>query len=42
VRNSLDHGIELPENRIAAGKSPVGNLILCGTSGREYLHRSDR
>ncbi|AOT43555.1 chemotaxis protein CheA [Enterobacter ludwigii] len=28
VRNSLDHGIELPENRIAAGKSPVGNLIL--------------
>jgi two-component system chemotaxis sensor kinase CheA len=28
VRNSLDHGIELPENRSAAGKSPVGNLIL--------------
>ncbi|ASV55895.1 Signal transduction histidine kinase CheA [Lelliottia jeotgali] len=28
VRNSLDHGIESPENRIAAGKSPVGNLIL--------------
>ena len=28
VRNSLDHGIELPENRVAAGKSPVGNLIL--------------
>ncbi|HGH3376578.1 TPA: chemotaxis protein CheA [Enterobacter ludwigii] len=28
VRNSLDHGIELPENRISAGKSPVGNLIL--------------
>lgn len=28
VRNSLDHGIELPENRVAAGKSPVGTLIL--------------
>ncbi|MFU0447108.1 chemotaxis protein CheA [Pseudocitrobacter faecalis] len=28
VRNSLDHGIELPETRIAAGKSDVGNLIL--------------
>ncbi|HEM8674090.1 TPA: chemotaxis protein CheA [Enterobacter hormaechei] len=28
VRNSLDHGIELPENRVAAGKSPVGNLTL--------------
>jgi len=28
VRNSLDHGIELPKNRVAAGKSPVGNLIL--------------
>ena len=28
VRNSLDHGIELPETRLAAGKSAVGNLIL--------------
>lgn len=28
VRNSLDHGIELPETRINAGKSAVGNLIL--------------
>ncbi|MEG1209841.1 MAG: chemotaxis protein CheA [Leclercia sp.] len=28
VRNSLDHGIELPETRVAAGKSPVGNLVL--------------
>ncbi|KNC94848.1 chemotaxis protein CheA [Trabulsiella odontotermitis] len=28
VRNSLDHGIELPEARIAAGKSAVGNLVL--------------
>lgn len=28
VRNSLDHGIEMPEDRVAAGKSPIGNLIL--------------
>ena len=28
VRNSLDHGIEMPEDRVEAGKSPVGNLIL--------------
>ncbi len=28
VRNSLDHGIEMPADREAAGKSPVGNLIL--------------
>lgn len=28
VRNSLDHGIELPEKRAESGKSTVGNLIL--------------
>lgn len=28
VRNSLDHGIELPEKRLEAGKNAVGNLIL--------------
>ncbi|MDH2053176.1 chemotaxis protein CheA [Achromobacter marplatensis] len=28
VRNSLDHGIETPERRIAAGKDPVGQLVL--------------
>ncbi|HJV28099.1 MAG TPA: chemotaxis protein CheW [Aromatoleum sp.] len=28
VRNSLDHGIELPERRIAAGKSPRGTVTL--------------
>ncbi|MDR3433044.1 MAG: chemotaxis protein CheA [Rouxiella aceris] len=28
VRNSLDHGVELPEVRIANGKDPVGNLTL--------------
>ncbi|MEC5318459.1 chemotaxis protein CheA [Brenneria populi subsp. brevivirga] len=28
VRNSLDHGIESPEKRVAAGKPEVGNLTL--------------
>lgn len=28
VRNSLDHGIEAPERRVAAGKSPEGLLTL--------------
>ncbi|SUB70868.1 Chemotaxis protein CheA [Pluralibacter gergoviae] len=28
VRNSLDHGIELPEARLAAGKSATGQLTL--------------
>ena len=28
VRNSLDHGIEIPEKRIAAGKSAQGTITL--------------
>jgi len=28
VRNSLDHGIEVPERRVLAGKDPVGRLTL--------------
>lgn len=28
IRNSLDHGIERPEQRIAAGKSPTGTITL--------------
>mgnify|MGYP001252710284 CR=1 FL=1 len=28
VRNSLDHGIETPEKRVAAGKDPKGTLTL--------------
>lgn len=28
LRNSLDHGIESPEQRIAAGKSPLGTITL--------------
>ncbi|MCF8198490.1 MAG: chemotaxis protein CheW [Sulfuritalea sp.] len=28
VRNSLDHGIEMPEERVAKGKPPVGTITL--------------
>jgi len=28
IRNSLDHGIESPEKRVAAGKSPQGTITL--------------
>lgn len=28
VRNSLDHGLEMPEERLAAGKPEAGNLCL--------------
>jgi two-component system chemotaxis sensor kinase CheA len=28
IRNSMDHGIELPDKRVAAGKPPTGNLTL--------------
>jgi two-component system chemotaxis sensor kinase CheA len=28
VRNSLDHGIEMPDKRMAANKNPVGKLVL--------------
>ncbi|WP_299309938.1 chemotaxis protein CheA [uncultured Croceicoccus sp.] len=29
IRNSCDHGLELPEERIAAGKPESGNVTLC-------------
>jgi two-component system chemotaxis sensor kinase CheA len=28
VRNAIDHGIEMPDERIAAGKSPKGRVVL--------------
>jgi two-component system, chemotaxis family, sensor kinase CheA len=28
IRNSLDHGIEMPEKRTAAGKNPTGTITL--------------
>ncbi|MBC7643481.1 MAG: chemotaxis protein CheW, partial [Thermoleophilia bacterium] len=32
VRNSLDHGLETPEERIAAGKDPTGTLDISATT----------
>jgi two-component system sensor histidine kinase and response regulator WspE len=34
LRNAVDHGIELPENRLAAGKPEIGNIHL------EAAHRA--
>ncbi|MBO3762317.1 chemotaxis protein CheA [Ciceribacter sp. L1K22] len=31
VRNSIDHGLETPDERVAAGKDPVGKVILAAT-----------
>ena len=38
IRNSMDHGIELPEARVAAGKRPVGTIrISARHSGASVL-----
>ncbi len=31
IRNALDHGIEMPEDRLAAGKSKTGTVVLSAT-----------
>jgi two-component system chemotaxis sensor kinase CheA len=31
IRNSLDHGIELPDDRVAAGKPRTGRVVLSAT-----------
>ncbi|EGW23318.1 chemotaxis protein CheA [Methylobacter tundripaludum] len=43
VRNSLDHGIETPEVRRAAGKPPAGRLTIRATqeADRVYIEISD-
>ncbi len=43
IRNAVDHGIESPEARIAAGKSPDGNVHLSAAhrSGRIVIEISD-
>ena len=38
VRNSVDHGIEMPEERIAKGKSPVGTIVLSATHEDGQVH----
>jgi two-component system chemotaxis sensor kinase CheA len=43
VRNSIDHGLESPEERIAAGKQPKGKVILSAhqTGGEVILTIKD-
>ena len=43
IRNAIDHGIELPADRIAAGKSPVATIRLHGyqTANHIILEISD-
>ena len=43
IRNSLDHGLETPEERIAKGKSEVGKLIIGARSegDRVFIEISD-
>jgi two-component system chemotaxis sensor kinase CheA len=43
VRNSLDHGIEMPQDRIKAGKPPCGTLSLdaCHDSGHIVIRIQD-
>lgn len=37
LRNSVDHGIESPEEREAAGKSPEGTVLLTATRERDHV-----
>lgn len=43
VRNAMDHGIETPEQRLAAGKPPVGTLTLKAEqrAGRVHITLDD-
>ena len=43
IRNSIDHGIETPEERIAAGKNPVAHIRLAAyhQSGQIVISISD-
>jgi two-component system chemotaxis sensor kinase CheA len=37
LRNAIDHGLETPEERIAAGKSPTGRLSLTAARDRSAV-----
>ena len=43
VRNAMDHGIEMPQDRVAAGKNPVARLLLKAQhqSGQVIIEISD-
>lgn len=37
VRNSVDHGIEMPEDRVAAGKPSTGKVILSAAQEGDHI-----
>jgi len=37
IRNAIDHGIEIPEKREAAGKTPKGTLLLSAKRDRDNV-----
>jgi two-component system chemotaxis sensor kinase CheA len=37
LRNAIDHGLETPDERIAAGKSPTGRLMLVAARDRSAV-----
>ncbi|WED21044.1 chemotaxis protein CheA [Vibrio sp. JC009] len=37
VRNSVDHGIEMPEDRVAAGKARTGKVILSASQEGDHI-----
>lgn len=43
VRNSIDHGVELPTERVKAGKPPQGKLVLkaCHQAGNVVIEITD-
>ncbi len=42
VRNAVDHGIELPEDRVKAGRDRVGRLTLCAFDEGGQVNNDNR
>nr|WP_321459872.1 chemotaxis protein CheA [uncultured Vibrio sp.] len=40
VRNSVDHGIEMPEDRVKAGKSRTGKVLLSASQEGDHIELS--
>ena len=38
IRNSVDHGIEMPDERVAKGKSPIGRVVLSAAHEDGQVH----
>jgi len=37
VRNAVDHGIEMPDTRVAQGKPPVGTVVLSASQEGDHI-----